>query len=470
MTSIWVISFVLLEAVAIVFAFRAVANARTPQGSVAWVVFLVAAPYLAVPAYLFLGHSKFEGYVVARRVSKEVIEGVANSRLVHPPAGLSEQAVVYSAFERTANTPVVSGNGMDLLIDGKQTFDAIFDALETAQNYVLFQSYIISDDELGKAMQTRLLACAKRGVKVRVLFDSVGCSKLPDSYLQALSEGGVDVMDAHALQGPKTRFQLNFRNHRKTIIVDGTIGFIGGLNVADEYMGRDPTFGRWRDTHSRLTGPVVSQLQLIFVEDWSWAKEENLIPVLNWVSGRVEDGMDAMIMPTGPADEMETGSLYFSAAISAARNRVWIATPYFVPENDIMINLKLAAMRGVDVRILMPEVADHKITWLAAFAYFDELMDTGVQIWRYTAGFMHQKVLLVDDTIASVGTTNLDNRSCRLNFEATAIFFDRRATEPLAAMLEQDFENAELLTQKLAEQPFSIRWGSVGARLFAPLL
>lgn len=469
-TSLWVVAYLVLEITAIAFAFRAAASARTPQGAVAWVVFLVTAPPLAVPAYLFLGHSKFEGYVIARRVSKEVIEGVATARIIHAPNQLDQNGVAYSAFERTANTPVVSGNSIELLIDGQATFDAIFAALDAANSYVLFQSYIIRDDDLGKAMQARLLACAKRGVKVRLLFDSVGCSKLPDAYLRTLEKGGVDVMNVHALRGPKTRFQLNFRNHRKTIVVDGTSGFIGGLNVGDEYMGRDPAFGRWRDTHSRLTGPVVSQLQLIFVEDWAWAKEENLISDLNWDAGRVENGMDAMIMATGPADEMETGSLYFSAAISAARKRLWIASPYFVPEGDILTNLKLAAMRGVDVRILVPETADHQVTWLAAFAYFDELLDAGVQIWRYTDGFMHQKVLLVDDTIASVGTTNLDNRSCRLNFEATAIFFDKRATDALAAMLVQDFENATLLTRKWAEQPFSVRWGSVAARLFAPIL
>lgn len=469
-TSLWVAAYVLLEITAIVFAFRAAAAARTPQGAVAWVVFLVAAPVLAVPAFLFLGRSKFKGYVVARRLSKEVIDGVANARLQNAPTGLDDQNVSYAAFERTAEAPVISGNGMDLLIDGAATFEAIFAALDRATSYVLFQSYIIRDDGLGREMQKRLLACAKRGVKVRVLFDSVGCSKLPTSYLRTLSEGGVDVMNAHALRGPKTRFQLNFRNHRKTIIVDGTTGFIGGHNVGDEYLGRDPKMGRWRDTHCRLTGPVVSQLQLIFVEDWAWAKEENLISDLNWQSGRVDDGMDALIMATGPADEMETGSLYFCAAISAARERLWIASPYFVPEGDIITSLKLAAMRGVDVRILVPEVADHRLTWLAAFSYFDDLIESGVEIWRYTDGFMHQKVLVVDQSIASVGTTNLDNRSCRLNFEATALFFDRRAALDVAAMLERDFARAGKLTKKLAEQPFALRWGSVAARLFAPLL
>ncbi|MGR3662178.1 MAG: cardiolipin synthase [Paracoccaceae bacterium] len=315
-----------------------------------------------------------------------------------------------------------------------------------------------------------MIACAKRGITVRLLFDSVGSAKLPDAYLDELREAGVLVMDAHALRGPKTRFQLNFRNHRKTVIVDGTVGFLGGFNVGDEYMGRDPKFGDWRDTHCRLVGPVVSQLQLIFGEDWYWAEEINLLDELNWTPSLAPENMEAIIMATGPADEMETGNLYFCACIAAAKERVWIASPYFVPDGDIMTALKLAALRNVDVRILVPDIIDHKIPWLAAFAYFDELMSVGVKIMRYTPGFMHQKVVLVDETIASVGTTNLDNRSCRLNFEATAIFFDKTAACNVADMLENDFANAYQLITRLNDQPASKRYGAPIARLFAPLL
>ncbi|MDV7143854.1 cardiolipin synthase [Tropicimonas sp. TH_r6] len=466
---ILVLALVFLEIVAIVFAIRAVRSARTPQGSVAWVVFLIAAPYLAVPAYLFLGHSRVNTYIVGRRESEEVIQGLERFAQLHEARG-DDDAVGYPGFETIGEVPVVSGNNMDLLVDGPETFEAIFSALDAAEAYVLVQSYIINDDELGRAFHARLIACAKRGVTVRLLYDAVGCVKLPAAYLDTLRAAGVQVMNAHALRGPKTRFQINFRNHRKTIVVDGTLGFTGGFNIGDEYMGRDPKFGDWRDTHCRLHGPVVSQLQLVFAEDWHWATEEVLLEGMNWDAGRADANMDALIMATGPADEQETGSLYFCAAITAARKRLWIASPYFVPENDILTNLKLAAMRGVDVRIMVPEVIDHTIPWLAAFAYFDELMEAGVQIWRYDSGFMHQKVLVVDEAIASVGTTNLDNRSCRLNFEATALFFDSRAARDLAAMLEADFERCIRLEKPLREQPFKIRNGAPIARLFAPLL
>ena len=469
MSTFFIILLVALELTAVVFAFRAIASARTPQGSVAWVVFLLVAPYVAVPLYLFLGHSRVSNYIVARRVSEEVLDGISEHRMAHPAIGDDDQ-VGYRGFEKIAEVPVVSGNSGQILIDGAAAFEAIFAALDAAKSYALGQFYIIHDDDLGRELKTHMIECVQRGVTVRLLFDSVGCAKLPKAYLEDLRDSGVEIMDAHAIQGPKTRFQLNFRNHRKTIVIDGKVGFTGGFNVGDEYMGRDPKFGAWRDTHCLIRGPVVSQLQLVFAEDWYWATETILLDALNWEAGRAEENMDALIMATGPADTMETGSLYFCAAITAAKKRIWIASPYFVPENDIMTALKLAALRGVDVRILVPEVIDHKIPWLAAFAYFDELIEARVQIWRYTEGFMHQKVLVVDESIASIGTTNMDNRSCRLNFEATAIFFDKRAARDVAQMLEADFARAFLLTTKLKDQPKSIKFGAPVARLFAPVL
>ncbi|SDK13712.1 cardiolipin synthase [Aliiruegeria lutimaris] len=467
--SIYAASYVVLEAFAIYFAYRAVARARTPQGSIAWVAFLISMPWISVPAFLVLGHTKFRGYVIARRDSQEVITGVGTFGKQYPASG-DGGLFGFASFERIAEMPVVGGNGFDLLIDGRETFDAIFEALEKAEEYILVQFYIINDDNLGRAFAERLKAATSRGVSVRLLFDSVGSAKLPQSYLDDLQEAGVEVVNAHAIRGPRHRFQVNFRNHRKTVVIDGQVGFTGGLNVGDEYMGRNEKFGAWRDTHCRLTGPVVLQLQLVFAEDWHWATQSLLIPKLKWASEKSAEEMDALIVATGPGDRLETGSLYFCACITRATRRVWIASPYFVPDVDILTALKLAALRGVDVRILVPDVIDHKIPWLAAFAYFDEIRAAGVRVWRYDAGFMHQKVILVDDDIASVGTTNMDNRSCRLNFEATAVFFDSRVAEEVALMLEADFARAYLLDKGLEEQPWGRRIGAPFARLLAPIL
>ncbi len=463
------ISVFALYCAAVVFSVRAAQTARTPQGAVGWVVFLLSAPVFGVPLYLFLGHHRFRGYRIARQESERVVEGIKTFADFSKPDPETLR-INPRPFEALAHLPVSRGNGAELLIDGQATFDAVLDEIDKAKNYVLIQFYIVRDDDLGRQVQERLIAAVKRGVHVRFMTDAVGSYGLPTSYLETLREGGVDVADPREQRGPNFRFQLNYRNHRKTVIIDGETGFIGGHNIGVEYLGQSPRFGRWRDTHIRMTGHVVRQLQLIFTEDWHWARDEDLIDELDWAGSESDQDINALLVATGPGDETETGSMMFFAAITAAKERLWIASPYFVPDIDIMTALQHAALRGVDVRILVPDVIDHRLPWLAAFAYFDEIRDCGARVFRYTDGFMHQKAFVVDDTLAAVGTTNLDNRSFRLNFEAMALFFDPRAANAVAQMLETDFESSYELTQNLLQQPAHIRFGAPLARLFAPIL
>ncbi|NRA99101.1 MAG: cardiolipin synthase [Rhodobacteraceae bacterium] len=449
-------------------AYQAAARARTAQGATGWVIFLIAAPVPGVIAYLFLGHSRISDYEDSRRKSERVSEGVREyGERFAPDAALGAASIAYS---RIAELPLTRGNRTEVLIDGTATFDAIFAALDAAENYILAQFYIIKDDDLGREFQARLIAAAERGVRVRLLFDQVGSGKLPAAWRDRLVAAGAEVLDPAKGRGPRQRLQINYRNHRKTIVIDGKVGFTGGLNVGDEYMGRSEEFGPWRDTHIRLDGPVVSQLQLLFVEDWHWMMRESIIDDLNWDATLFNDGSTALIVGTGPADDFETGAHYFFAMATDARERLWIASPYFVPDLDIRTALKHAAMRGVDVRILVPDVIDHKIPWLAAFAFFDQMRAAGVRIFRYTDSFMHQKVALVDDRIASVGTTNLDNRSFRLNFEATAMIFASDVAAEVEEMLIQDFSRSFELEKQLSEQPWYIKRMAPVARLFAPLL
>ncbi|MEX2518059.1 MAG: cardiolipin synthase [Paracoccaceae bacterium] len=453
------------------FAVKAMRTARTPQGSVGWVVFLLSAPIIAVPAYLFLGHSRYPGFISMRRASERVIAGLDAQRSAHGGAVRAEahrSAPRALAYERLANMPITAGNEYRLLIDGEATFGAIFAAIEAAERYVLVCFYILRDDMIGRELADLLVRRAGEGVKVRVLYDAIGSNGLPKSYLARLREAGVDIRDFHAIRRRRNPFQLNFRNHRKIVVVDGRIGFVGGLNVGDEYMGRDQRFGRWRDTHLQLRGPSVTQLQLVFAEDWHWSSNET--PDFDWSAAPVAGGVDALILAPGPADPMETGSLYFLNAIGGARQRIWIASPYFVPDSDALSALKLAALRGVDVRILMPAMKDHLTVWLAAYAYFDEMREAGVRIWRQREGFMHQKALVVDGELASIGTVNLDIRSCRLNFEVTAILFGEAAAAEVASMLETDIEGADLHLTRLADETPLKRYGAPIARLFAPLL
>ncbi|WP_170413486.1 cardiolipin synthase [Ruegeria atlantica] len=458
-----------LYTTAVVFAVRAAQTARTPQGAVGWVVFLISAPMFGVPLYLFLGHHRFRGYRIARKESQRVVEGIKTFADYSKP-NADKMLINPRPFEALAHMPVSRGNGAELLVDGQATFDAIFDAIDAAKAYVLIQFYIVRADELGQKLKDKLIEAAKRGVSVRFMMDAVGSYSLSKEYIEEMREAGIAVSDPGEQRGPRFRFQLNYRNHRKTVVIDGETGFIGGHNVGVEYLGQDPHFGHWRDTHVRLTGHIVRQLQLIFIEDWHWAHEEDLIDQLDWAGTEADQDMNALLVATGPGDETETGSMMFFAAITEAQKRIWIASPYFVPDIDIMAALKHAALRGVDVRILVPDSIDHRLPWLAAFAYFDEIRSCGAQILRYTDGFMHQKVFVVDDSLAAVGTTNLDNRSFRLNFEAMALLFDPQAAAAVDAMLQEDFAKSYELTRYLEQQPIHIRLGAPLARLFAPIL
>jgi cardiolipin synthase len=304
---------------------------------------------------------------------------------------------------------------------------------------------------------------------VYLLYDEIGCIRLPGSYLRELKNAGVDVSPFNTTKGIRNRFQLNFRNHRKVVIVDGRIAYTGGLNVGDEYVGRSETFGRWRDTHVCVRGPAVQAVQFAFVEDWYWATHR--VPKLNWSPARSGSGdKNVLVIPSGPADDLETCGLFFVHAIHSARRRVWIASPYFVPNSKVVAALQIAALRGVDVRILLPEKADHVLVWLSSFSYYNETEPFGVRLFRFQPGFLHQKAMLVDDDIAAVGTANLDNRSFRLNFEITLMIVDEEFGARIKDMFEQDFADSRMVEQgELDARPMWFKFAVGVARLLAPI-
>jgi cardiolipin synthase len=464
---------VLFHVMGFVSSVHAVMSTRTSQGAIAWAVSLNTFPYLAVPAYWVLGRSKFQGYVTARRnidgrnegVGRKAIERVAPYRV--PEA---DQVEAVSAAERLAAMPVLRSNKVDLLVDGDATFDSILNGIDAAKEYVLVQFFIVHDDGLGRALKERLIAKANEGVRVLFLYDEIGSHALPDRYKQELREAGAEVSEFNTRKGRRNRFQLNFRNHRKIVVTDGEVAWIGGHNVGDEYLGKDPKFGHWRDTHVRIEGPAVLKAQLSFLEDWHWATDS--VPALNWTPHPAPDGSDArvLIIPTGPADELESANLMFVHALNLARKRIWIASPYFVPDHSVVVALQLAGLRGVDVRILIPDEPDHLLVYLAAYSYFDEAGQTGAKFYRYQDGFLHEKAMLIDDDIATIGTANFDNRSFRLNFEITAAIADPTFVTDVEQMFEADFARSRLMEQgEYDRKPWYFRLGVRVARLTAPV-
>jgi len=340
-------------------------------------------------------------------------------------------------------------------------------AVASAERYVLMQFFIFHDDGLGRRVRDLLLEKAAAGVRVCVLFDGIGSHALPKRYVDTLLDGGVEIR-VFATRRKSNRFQLNFRNHRKILVVDGDIGFTGGLNVGDEYLGIKPPLTPWRDTHIQIEGPAVADLQRTFAEDWYWVTGK--LPPM--ATPRYADGPAlTLIAATGPADSQESCSLYFVSAIHAATRRVWVTTPYFVPDQAVMAALRLAVFRGVDVRVLIPSRPDHYAVFQASGLYAHEAVLAGVRMFRYQPGFIHQKVMLIDDDTVSIGSMNLDNRSFRLNFEISALNIDPAFAAEVETMLLADFAHArQIVPADYERAPYLRRLIMHVARLFDPVL
>jgi cardiolipin synthase len=471
----WALAFVvaLFYLLAIGSAIDAILKTRTAQGSIAWVVSLLTLPYLSVPLYLIFGRNRFEGYILER----EQIESIAEARFRDTRSELFDfsardaEAAYFRSLHRLARLPTVRGNKVDLLIDGAATFASIEAGLASAEHYILFQFYIIRDDALGRRLGARLAEKARAGVSVRLLYDEIGSAGFGRTGLyQDLRDAGVRLAAFNTTQGRRNRLQLNFRNHRKIVVVDGRYAWIGGHNVGVEYLGEDAKRGPWRDTHVRIHGPAVIGAELTWATDWLWARREQLD--IDWNPEREAPGQASVLLfPSDPASDFEEAGLMYHQVITQARERIWIASPYFVPDRGIVSALQLAALRGVDVRVMIPDRPDGPIVGMANWSFTRELLPAGVAVYRYEPAFMHQKVFLLDRELAGVGTANFDNRSFRLNFEITALVHDSAFCDEVETMLLADFQRSRRVDEKeLAAQPFWFPFATAAARLMAPVL
>lgn len=460
------------EILGIVSAIHAVMRARTSQGAIAWAIALITWPFVCVPLFWIFGRSKFQGYASARRAQDSKLVGVIEEmEAVVAPFRIEIDKALGEAkvLERLAHLPFLRGNDAQLLIDGEQTFEMIFDAIDRAEHHVLAEFFIVRDDELGRRFRDRLIGAAKRGCTVLLLYDEVGSRSLNETYLRELRDSGVNVQAMQTTRGITNRFQLNFRNHRKIVVIDGHEAFVGGHNVGEEYVHKHRRLTPWRDTHLRFEGPAAQAAQIVFLEDWHWATDS--VPKLKWDFEPAPANKPMFILPSGPADEYETCGLFFTHAINSAEKRVWITSPYFVPDDRIITAMQLAAMRNVDVRLIIPDQNDNWLVKWAASTYLPQVIRAGVKVYEYETGFMHQKVMLLDDNVAVVGTANLDNRSFRLNFEMTAMTIDIAFAGELEEMLIGDFGNSRLIDRNsIPDQNLVERIRGRVARLLSPIL
>ncbi len=452
---------------------QAVMSTRTPQGAIAWAVSLNTFPYLSVPAFWVFGNKRFDGDITKRRSDQEkggpivsrFIEAAGKKALLAPGRGEAENRVL----ERLARLPATTGNHVELLRNGEAIFPSILAGIDAAEHYILLQFYIVRDDTLGTLFQEHLAAAVKRGVKVHFVYDEVGSQGIPDSYVEDMTRAGIEMIPFNTMKGITNRFQLNFRNHRKTVITDGRAAWVGGANIGDDYNGADKELSPWHDTMVKVTGPAVQAIQVPFWEDWLWASEKQLD--LQWEPEAAPSGArkTVLCLPSGPADPLETCTLYFLQLINSATKRLWIASPYFIPDEQLITALELAALRGVDIRILLPDKADGALVDLSGWAFVERLGKVGVKFHRHGDGFMHQKVTLMDD-IAAIGSANFDNRSFRLNFEMTLEIRDASFAREVATMLENDFSHSRLVDPKeMAERGFLFQFKVRAANLLSPI-
>lgn len=456
-----------VELIGILLAVDAVMRPRSSQAAIAWSIALIALPFITVPLYVIFGRTRFRGYQAALQEKEALFGKRLANWFVHMSATAAESQegleTVEDLVKGLTQIPFTRGNHVELLVDGEATYEAMFNAIAAAKSYVLVQFYIVKDGTIARRLSEALIQKARSGVRVYFLYDEIGCWKLPASYLNSMRDASIEVSGFKTTRGHQNRFQINFRNHRKLLVVDGRIGFIGGLNLGDEYL-------TYRDTHLRVGGPAAQHIQFCILKDWFWATRQ--IPkVSKTIQLEAPDNQKVAIVNTGPADATANCSALYSTIVHTAQQRLWMTSPYFVPDDVMVRALQAAAIRGVDVRILLPGKADHRFVELASFTYYSEMMDCGVRLFRYQDRFLHQKVFLVDDCLAGVGTVNLDNRALYLNFEATALVADDYFAKKVEAMLKTDLSLCEPVDRAhFDDKPLRFRVVARIARLASPLL
>ena len=460
----WWIWPLLLYTFGVLAAIDALWQGRTSQGTIAWVLGLLLMPLVTLPLYAFFGSRRFHGYLRARRHGDHSLSFIADqvqAGLEHfalPPGHLTRP--LYPLFR----LPQIAGNQCRLLTDGETTFSTMFRRIAEARRYICVQFYILRDDDTGQELARLLCQQARSGVATYLLYDEIGSRSLGRHFLKPLEDAGVRVSRFNPLQ-LRNRTQLNFRNHRKLVICDGEYAYVGGYNVGNEYRGNSQKDGFWRDTHVEIHGPAALSFQLSFTEDWHWATQ--YIPTIEWNSSPATGDNNVMCIASGPADETESASLYFTHLIHSAQERCWLVSPYFVPDQNLVSALQLAGLRGIDIRILVPEKSDSWLVQQAMRGYIQSLSRCNVRFFTYKKGFLHQKVLLFDNEWSSIGSANLDNRSLRINFEIGALIQSRSFASDVESMLQIDFDHSE-------PTQISQHWWPVllakTSRLLAPLL
>lgn len=453
---------------------------RSPLKTISWVLVLVLLPFAGIIFYLFFGQEYRKKKMFSRKgLSRlEQLRKQTQSQLGQIPEavhGFNEAVMakkhLISLMLSNSNALLTSDNQVKILKNGDKTFPAIFKAIEEARHHIHIEFYIVEDDTLGNQLREILIRKAREGVEVRFIYDDVGSWALPKKYLRSLQEAGVQIDCFMKVRFPHLTSRANYRNHRKIVVVDGRTAFVGGLNVADRYLFGVKRLGIWRDTHLMVKGGAATMLQIVFMADWYFMSKEILHGPQYFPPIKEGHGKLVQVVASGPDSDWESiGQAYFSA-IASAREKVYLTTPYLIPTPEILNALKVAAMGGVDVRILLPWESDAITPKWSTRSFIAELLETGVKIYFYQAGFLHSKVVVVDGVFSSVGTANLDFRSLETNFEVNAMIYDERVARELETQFMSDLrQSRQVIAAEWEQRSRTEKAMESFARLLSPML
>lgn len=472
------ILYMIVNGISIITTITILFGNKKIESKIAWMMLVLFVPVVGVLFYLILGieynrFKKFDPKVdVDKVITKVLQEDTYNTKKLENKLGNWWDLVQY--IKQVGGVPLHIHTKSEILTNGPMKFEHLKEALKQAKTFIHLEYFILKEGMLLEEITEILKEKAQAGVKIRLLYDDFGCVDLSNHYLNSLHQAGIQTACFNKIDFRLFRPSVNYRNHRKIVVIDNKVAFTGGINIGDEYIHKDPYYGFWRDTHIVIKGEAVSELNSIFIKDWYHTTNELLLepsyiechPIKNKESGY-------QILADGPDTKVELIKDTFFKMITLAKKRIWLTTPYLIPNSELIIALRIAAMSGVDVRILVPGKPDKgkKLVYRATEAYFSELLEVGVKIYTYSNLFMHSKILIIDDDVASIGTVNFDYRSFGLHFEDTVILYKDPSIQALIQNFEEDLSVSKLIVLEdwKKRNPVQKMVESL-VRIFSPLL
>lgn len=448
-----------------------IAENRNPLKTIPWVIVLMLAPGIGLLFYFFFGQDNRKQKIISRRTYKRIMKRHEESIPLQdtsnvPPSYIPLANLLYN----TNQSALLYGSNITIYTNGADKIKALLEEIAKAKHHIHFQYYIFCDDETGNSVKKALIEKAREGVQVRVLYDDVGCWNVKAKFFRDMKDEGIDVLAFLRVAFPVFTSKVNYRNHRKIVVIDGKIGFMGGMNIADRYV-KGTNWGSWRDSHLKIEGKGVHGLQSAFLIDWYVSSKTTFSSKRYFPPAKIFTNSIMQIATSGPVGQWRILLQADIFAITNAKKFIYIQTPYFLPSEGLNTALQTAALGGIDVRLMLPKRSDSKMVNMATHSFIDEMVKAGVKIYFYTPGFLHAKSVVIDDELSIIGSANMDFRSFEHNFEINAIIYNEQFARQMNKIFHHDMQNCErLVPVKWLNRSVKQRLAESFMRLFSPLL